>query len=75
MRAAIKRVGATLCFLPPSSPALNPLEPGFAKRKALLRHAAERRGEATGRRIGARLARFGPEEWVPYFTPAGYAST
>ena len=75
VRAAIKRVEATLCFLPPSSPALNPLEQVFAKLKTLLRHAAERRVEATGRRIGARLARFGPEECAPYFTHAGYAST
>ena len=75
VRAAIERVGATLRFLPPYSPDLNPIEQVFAKLKALLRHAAERRVEATWRRIGALLDRFGPEECAHYFTHAGYAST
>ena len=75
VRAAIKRVGATLCFLPSYSPDLNPIEPVFAKLKTLLRPAAERRVEATWRRIGALLARFGPEECAHSFTHAGYAST
>ena len=42
VRAALARVGATLRFLPPYSPDLNPIEQVFAKLKALLRHAAER---------------------------------
>ena len=75
MRAAIERVGATLRFLPPSSPALNPIEQGFAKLKALLRHAAERTVEAPGRRLGTLLDCFGPAECRHYFTHAGYAST
>ena len=49
VRAAIERVGATLRFLPPYSPDLNPIEQVFAKLKALLRpcrgtHGRGRRG-------------------------------
>ena len=41
-RAAIERTGATLLFLPPYSPDLNPIEQVFAKIKALLRKAEAR---------------------------------
>ena len=75
VRLAIERAGATLRFLPPYSPDLNPIEQVFAKLKSLLRHAAERTVEATWRRIGTLLNRFGPEECSHYFTHAGYAST
>ena len=75
MRAALARVGATLRFLPPYSPDLNPIEQVFAKLKALLRHAAERTVAATWRRLGTLLDRFGPEECRHYFAHAGYAST
>ena len=74
-RAAIARGGATRRFLPPYSPAPHPIEPVFAKLKALRRHAAERTVEATWRRVGTRLDCCGPEECRHYFTPAGYAST
>ena len=36
---SIERVGATLCYLPPYSPDLNPIELCFAKLKALVRAA------------------------------------
>ena len=75
VRRAIEGAGATLRFLPPYSPDLNPIEQGFAKLKTLLRRAAERTGEAPWRRIGTLLHHFGPEECGHYFTPAGDAST
>ena len=75
VRMAIERAGATLRFLPPSSPDLNPIEQGFAKLKAFLRRAAERTVEATWRRIGSLLDRFGPDECSRYVAHAGYAST
>lgn len=75
VRTAIERAGATLRFLPPYSPDLNPIEQVFAKLKAFLRQAAERTVEATWRRVGTLLNRFGPEECSHYFTHAGYAST
>ena len=75
VRRAIEGAGATLRFLPPYSPDFTPLEQVFAKLKSLLRHAAERSVEATWRRSGTLLSRFGPEECRHYFAHAGYAST
>ena len=75
VRRAIEGAGATLRFLPPYSPDLNPIEQVFAKLKAFLRCAAERTVEATWRRIGSLLDRFRPDECSRYFAHAGYAST
>jgi transposase len=74
VRAAIRRVGAKLFFLPPYSPDLNPIEQVFAKLKTLLRKAAERTVEATWKRIGALLQAFTPQECANYFANTGYAS-
>ena len=65
IRAAIRRAGAHLLFLPPYSCDLNPIEKVFAKLKHLLRKAARRSRDdvlhqraAAGRprRVSARLA-------------------
>jgi len=74
VRAAIRKAGAKLFFLPPYSPDLNPIEQVFAKLKTLLRKAAERTVEATWRRIGQLLGAFSPSECANYLTNAGYAS-
>jgi len=74
VRQAIEACGATLLYLPPYSPDLNPIEQVFAKLKTLLRKAAERTVEATWRRIGNLLALFTPQECANYFRNAGYAS-
>jgi len=42
IEAAITARGATLLYLPPYSPDLNPIEQMFAKLKALLRKASVR---------------------------------
>jgi transposase len=42
VREIIEAVGATLLYLPPYSPDLNPIEQSFAKLKAHLRKAKER---------------------------------
>lgn len=42
VREVIEAAGASLLYLPPYSPGLNPIEMMFAKLKALLRKAAER---------------------------------
>ena len=73
VRAAIEARGATLLFLPPYSPDLNPIEQLFAKLKALLRKAAERSIEALWKTIGRLLDRFPPHECDNYFKNAGYA--
>lgn len=66
--------GATLRYLPPYSPDLNPIEQVFAKLKALLRKAAERSVEALWNRIGDLFDAFSPKECANYVKNAGYAS-
>lgn len=75
VRRAIRAAGARLLFLPPYSPDLNPIEQVFAKLKHLMRKAAERTIEATGKRIGKLLDCFKPDECQRYLANAGYAST
>ncbi|MXS81435.1 IS630 family transposase [Nitrosomonas sp. GH22] len=50
VRAAIEAAGATLLYLPPYSPDLNPIEKMFSKLKALLHKAAKRTLVPYGRR-------------------------
>jgi transposase len=75
VREKIEAAGATLLYLPPYSPDLNPIEQAFAKLKALLRKAAERSVAALWDRIGALLSAFTPQECANYFCHAGYAAT
>ena len=56
VRQAIERVGATLCYLPPYSPDLNPIELCFAKLKALVRAARCRSTETLWPFLGASAA-------------------
>ena len=72
VRRAIEAVGASLLYLPPYSPDLNPIENAFAKLKALLRKAAERTVGALWDRIGIALDAFTPAECANYFKAAGY---
>ena len=72
VREAIEAAGATIRYLPPYSPDLNPIEKFFAKLKALLRRAAARTVDALWNRIGALLDRFSPQECGNYFTSCGY---
>ena len=72
VREAIEATGATLRFLPPYSPDLNPIEQMFAKLKALLRKAAKRTVESLWTEIGALLSQFSPTECQNYLTASGY---
>lgn len=74
VREAIEAAGASLRYLPPYSPDLNPIELLFAKLKALLRKAAEREIEALWKRIGKLLDAFSPHECANYFRHDGYAA-
>jgi transposase len=74
VREAIEAAGATLRYLPPYSPDLNPIELLFAKLKALLRKAAERDIEALWTRIGKLLDAFTIDECAAYLRHAGYAA-
>jgi transposase len=72
VRAAIERAGASLLYLPPYSPDLNPIEQVFAKLKALLRKAATRSLDALWSAVGELLSRFSARECENYFANAGY---
>ena len=73
VREAVRARGASLLYLPPYSPDLNPIEQAFAKLKALLRKAAARTQETLWTTIGQLLDRFGPDECRNYLTHSGYA--
>jgi transposase len=69
---AIEARGAELCYLPPYSPDLNPIEQMFAKLKALLRKAAVRSIDTLWDAIGLLLDAFSPAECANYLRHSGY---
>lgn len=73
VREAIEAVGATLCYLPPYSPDLNPIELSFSALKAFLRKFAERTENALRRRIGRFVRQLQPEACANFFAHDGYA--
>lgn len=72
VQEAIEARGATLRYLPPYSPDLNPIEKMFAKLKALLRKGAKRTVAALWEEIGQILSAFSPAECQNYFASSGY---
>jgi transposase len=72
VRQAIEVAGATLLYLPPYSPDLNPIEQAFAKLKALLRAKALRTVDALWNALGSLVACFTPEECGNFLRHAGY---
>jgi len=72
VKEAIAAKGATLRYLPPYSPDLNPIEKMFSKLKALLRKAAHRTVDALWNEIGKLLEAFSPDECRNYFASSGY---
>ena len=72
IREAIAAVGASILYLPPYSPDLNPIEQLFAKLKALLRKAAARTRDTLWTTIGQLLDAFGPDECRNYLRNCGY---
>jgi transposase len=75
VRQALAAVGASLLYLPPYSPDLNPIEQLFAKLKALLRQAAARTRDELWQAIGRLLATVPPSECANYLHHRGYGST
>jgi transposase len=75
VKEAIATAGATLLYLPPYSPDLNPIEKLFAKLKALLRKAAKRTIEALWNEIGEMLNNLSSTECANYFASSGYVCT
>ena len=72
---AIAATGATVLYLPPYSPDLNPIEQFFSKLKARLRKAAQRDLEALWKEIGKLLDSISASECTNYFAACGYVST
>lgn len=72
VREAIEARAASLVYLPPYSPDLDPIEQAFAKLKAPLRKLAARTVHALWDALGDILARFTPQECANYLVKAGY---
>lgn len=72
VREAVAAQGASVLYLPPYSPDLNPIEMAFAKLKALLRAAEPRSKDALWRTIGALLDHFSPLQCRNMLRHAGY---
>lgn len=72
VKEAIEAKGATLRYLPPYSPDLNPIELAFAKLKSLLRKAEARTINSLWDVIGKLIDLFPPEECANFFAHDGY---
>jgi len=75
VRTAILGAGATLAFLPPYSPDLNPIEQAFAKVKHWMRVAQARTIDAIHERIANLVTGISQTECENYLRNAGYASS
>jgi transposase len=72
IREAIEAAGASLLYLPPYSPDLNPIEQLFAKLKALLRKAGARTFDALGEALANAIRLCHPAECANYLANSGY---
>ncbi len=74
VREAIDRVGASVWYLPPYSPDLNPIEKLWSKVKTWLRRVAARTVERLIHAIGDALRAVSEQECRAYFRSCGYAT-
>jgi transposase len=74
VRALIERAGCRLLFLPPYSPDLNPIEPAWAKLKALLRGAGARTVDALDAALSALVDAITATDAAGFFRHCGYVS-
>lgn len=75
VREAIEAVGASLRYLPPYSPDLNPIEAMWSKVKGRLRSLGARTVESLHRAIGAALATVTSTDSIGFFRGCGYNAT
>src|SRR4051794_31877885 len=75
VREQIEAAGASLLYLPPYSPDLNPIEMVFSKLKSIPRTIAPRTVDALWQAIADALPRFSAQECWNYFKAAGYVPT
>ena len=74
VQEAIHAAGASLRYLPPYSPDLNPIETAYSALKTFLRKCAERTEHALGRRAGQFVRRLQVKACANFFAHAGYAT-
>ena len=72
VREAVEAAGATVLYLPPYSPDLNPIEKMWSKVKQLLRSAAARTKEALEAAVAAALAAVTAADCRGWFESCGY---
>lgn len=75
VRQAVEAAGASILYLPPYSPDLNPIEQFFSKLKALLRKKAARTKEALWNAIASTLKQCDLDNFGAYIGNCGYGST
>ena len=75
VQEAIRSVGASILYLPPYSPDLNPIEQVFAKLKSFLRKIAAQTIDTLWNAIGDALKLYSPQECLNYLINAGYVLT
>lgn len=74
VRDAIEAVGATLLFLPPYSPELNPIEHTWSKLKAILRCAQARTMRTLAGALSASRAAITRSDIAGWFDHCGYVT-
>jgi transposase len=74
-RELIEARGCKLCFLPPYSPDLNPIEQANSKLKSDLRREEAREHAALVAAVRKSVRHFSPEMCRNFFSHAGYVST
>jgi transposase len=72
VRELIESQGATLLYLPPYSPDLNPIEKAWSKLKQLLRTAKARTAEALDQAIAEALTAITADNALAWFQHCGY---
>jgi transposase len=73
--AAIESAGAIVCYLPPYSPDLNPIEAMWSKVKEILRSLKARTPEALLDAIGVALRSVTTTDAAGWFAHSGYGNT
>src|SRR3984885_565615 len=75
VKDAIETAGASLRYLPPYSPDLNPIELSYSAFKTFLRKCAARSEQELYRRIGQFVRKLPAQNCANFFAHAGYAAT
>lgn len=75
IRELIEACGAKLCYLPPYSPDLNPIEKAWSKFKQFLRSAKARTSQALDQAITQALKTITAENAAAWFRSCGYRDT